>query len=77
LRDIETDVITVAGHAFKAPQIASGLKAGKCAVEVRLRPLREVLARVLAEDPTPASGLQIATQEKLIALALVEGAERD
>src|SRR5262249_43809750 len=46
--------------------------------EVRPCPIRKVLARLLAEHTAPSTDPQVvATQEKLIALALVERAERD
>jgi hypothetical protein len=58
-------VVAVIVGAREPQQIGSGLEAGKGAVEVGSCPLREVLARVLAEHPGPATGFQIAAQEKL------------
>ena len=77
LRDVEADMVAVAVAALQPQQIGAGLEAGKSAVEVRSCPLRKVLARLLAEHAAPCADLQVAAQEKLIALALVKRAERD
>src|SRR5262245_47552842 len=77
LRDIESDMVLVAVHAFEPPQIGSGLEAGENAVEVRPRPLREVLARLLAEYTAPSVDFRFATHQQLITLTFVEGAECD
>src|SRR6516165_8159011 len=77
LRDVEADMVAMAVAALQPQQIGAGLEAGKSAVEVRPCPLRKVLARLLAEHPAPCADLQVAAQEKLIALALVKRAERD
>src|SRR6516162_10531191 len=79
LRDVEADMVAMAVAAFPPQQIGPGLEAGKSAIEVRPRPLRELLARSLAEHPAPRTDprIRIAAHEQLIALALVERAERD
>src|SRR5262245_553730 len=77
LRDIEADMVLMAVHAFEAPQIGSRLEAGESAVEVRSRPLREVLARLLAEYTAPSVDFRVAMHQQLIALTFVEGAECD
>src|SRR5215472_2416715 len=77
LRDIEADMIAVAVAALQPQQIGASLETGKGAVEVRPCPLRKVLTRALTEHTAPCTDLHIATQEKLIALALVKCAERD
>src|SRR5262245_11763125 len=79
LADVEADMVPMAAEALQPQQIGAGLEAGKSAIEVRLRPLRKVLARSLAEHPAPCADprIRIAAHEQLIALALVEGAECD
>ena len=78
LRDIEADMVPVAVAALPPQQIGPSLEAGSGAVEVRPCPLRKLLASLLAENPAPCTDPQVvATQEKLIALALVKRAERD
>ena len=59
------------------PEIRPDLEAGKSAIEVRRCPLCEVLLGLLAEHPTPRTKPDIIAQDLLIALALVERAERD
>src|SRR5262249_3193822 len=75
--DIEADMVAVAVAARQPQQHGPSLETGQGAVEVRPCPLRKVLARVLTEHTAPCTDLHIATQEKLIALALVKCAERD
>src|SRR5262245_43853265 len=78
LGDVEADTVAMAARTLQPEQIGSGLKAGVGAVEIRLCPLRKVLPRLLAEHtaPCPDLRIRIAAHKKLIALALVEGAER-
>jgi hypothetical protein len=76
LADIEADTVAVAVAALPPQQIGPSLETGKGAVEVRSCPLRKVFTRILAEHTAPCAGVHIATQEKLIALALVKCAER-
>src|SRR5262245_6669825 len=78
LRDVEADTVAMAVATFPPQQVGPGLEAGKSAVEVRPRPLRELLARSLAEHPAPCTDprIRIAAHEHLIALALVKRAER-
>src|SRR5262249_25526042 len=75
LRDVKPDMVAMAADALQPQQIGACLEAGKSAVEVRPCPLRKVLARSLAEHPAPYTDPLVAAQKKLIALALVEGAE--
>src|SRR5262249_10993064 len=79
LRDVEADTVAMAVATFPPQQIGPGLEAGKSTIEVRARPLRELLARSLAEHPAPCTDprIRIAAHEQLIALALGERAERD
>src|SRR6516225_5499409 len=79
LGDVEADTVAMAAEALQPHQIGPGLEAGKGAVEVRPCPLRKVLTRLLAEHPAPCTDprIRIAAHEQLIALALVERAERD
>src|SRR5262249_31183724 len=77
LRDVKPDMVAMAADALQPQQIGACLEAGKSAVEVRPCPLRKVLARSLAEHPAPYTDPLVAAQKKLIALALVEGAECD
>src|SRR5262245_20817163 len=79
LGDVEANMVAMAAAALQPQQIGPGLEAGKSTVEVRPRPLRELLTRSLAEHtaPCPDLRIRIAAHEKLIALALVEGAERN
>src|SRR5215469_12757801 len=79
LADVEADVVAMAAGALQPQQIRPSLEAGKSAIKVRPCPLRELLTRSLAEHPAPCTDprIRIATHEQLIALALVEGAERD
>src|SRR5262245_22859157 len=79
LRDVEADTIAMAVATFPPQQIGPGLEAGKSAIKVRPCPLRKLLARSLAEHPAPRTDprIRIAAHEQLIALALVERADRD
>src|SRR5262249_35791849 len=77
LADVEADMVAMAADALQPPQIGPRPEGGKSAIEVRPCPLRELLARLLAEHPAPCTDRQVAAQKKLIALALVERAERD
>src|SRR5262249_5121470 len=79
LANVEADMVPMAAEALQPQQIGPGLEAGKSTVEVRPRPLRELLARSLAEHPAPYTDprIRIAAHEQLIALPLVQGAERD
>ena len=77
LADVEADMVAMAADALQPQQIGPGLEAGKSTVEIRPCPLRELLTRLLAEHPAPYTDRQVAAQKKLIALALVERAERD
>jgi len=70
-------MVAMAAAALQSQQIGPGLEAGKSAIEVRPCPLCKLLARLLAEHPAPCTDPQIAAQKKLIALTLVERAERD
>src|SRR6516164_10757770 len=79
LGNVEADMVAMAAAALQPQQIGPGLEAGKSTVEVRPCPLRELLTRSLAEHPAPYTDprIRIAAHEQLIALALVERAERN
>src|SRR5262252_2665463 len=77
LADVEADMVAMAADAFQPQQIGASLEAGESAIKVRPCSLRELLTRSLAEHPAPCTDHHVAAQKKLIALALVERAERD
>jgi hypothetical protein len=61
LADVEADMVAMAADALQPQQIGPGLEAGKCAIKVRPRPLRKLLARSLAEYPAPYTDPRIRT----------------
>src|SRR5262249_53389333 len=55
LGEVEANMVAVTVGALEPPQIRPDLEAGKGAVEVRLCPLRKVLALLLAEYTAPCT----------------------